>query len=139
VFQLAESRHTIERSDHARRWQQKKKWIKGLSSALAGQLVACLIRDFACLLRFCIRHRSSQRYSRDLTCATKEELYYSYRPLGWVWRALWDAAWLLARMLFALLLWVNCGSVCGKRGLEEKVEKVGKVVLFKRVSNGNVC
>jgi hypothetical protein len=54
------------RSDHT-----QVKWIKGLSSALAGQLLQqfVIILPASCV-SLGIRHRKSQRYNRDLTCAT---------------------------------------------------------------------
>jgi hypothetical protein len=65
---------------------------RSLFGAGAGQLADLLfvILVPASCVSLVIRHRSSQRYDRDLTCATKRELYY--RVLGSVWRALWDAA-----------------------------------------------
>jgi hypothetical protein len=91
VFQLAESRHgrhgghTAGRSDH----ECKQKIVDQRSLFGAGGLPFVILVLASCV-SLVIRHRSSQRYSRDLTCATKRELYY--RVLGSVWRALWGAA-----------------------------------------------
>jgi hypothetical protein len=138
VFQLAENRHTAGRSDHARRWQQKTSgpkvslrrrcWSAGW---LAG---GPAIRDnFARLLRFSIRHRSSQRYSRDLTCATDKS--YTIDFCDGMDTCGVRFGTLLARMLLAMPLWENCGSVCGKRGFGRKG---GKGRALRRVSM-NIC
>jgi hypothetical protein len=117
----------------------KNKWIKGLSSAvLAGQLVGWLASlTFVMILpASCVsvsgiaaasvtagisRARPKKSYTIDF-CDGMDTCGVRFGTL-------------LARMLLALLLWENRGSVCGKRGLGKKG---GKGRALRRVSM-NIC